>query len=114
MAPIADMTGYLPHERRRASWRGRSGRAYVMAGENLDRFALAEGALYLIAKGNLVLWVGSAGDLVADPMSRTRFRLALDCADRVFRVEEPEGEDAHMATVWDLEGAEPAMELSAA
>jgi hypothetical protein len=114
MTPVADITGLNPHERRRARWRGRSGRSYLMAGENLERFAMSDGALYLIAKGSLVLWVGSTGDLVADPMSRTRFRLALDCADRVFRVEEPEGEDARMATVWDLEGAEPAMELSAA
>lgn len=114
MAPIADRTGPIPPHRRRTNWRGRSGRAYALAGESLERFALQGDALYLIAKGSLVLWVGSSEDLVADPMSRTRFRLALDCADRIYRVDETEDEATRLATIWDLEGAEPAAELSAA
>jgi hypothetical protein len=114
MAPVADITGPIPPHRRQISWRGRSGRAYALKSESLDRFALIDDALYLIAKGNLVLWVGSSDDLVADHMSRTRFRLALDCADRIYRVDETEDEATRLATIWDLEGAEPAAELSAA
>ena len=35
-----------------------------------------------------------------------RFRLALDCADRVFRLLTPPVGERY-ATIWDLEGGEP-------
>lgn len=97
---------------RRSNWQGRSGQSYGMISENLERFAFADAALYLIAKGNHVLWVGSTEELVADPMSRSRFRLALDCADRVFRVLSPSAE--RLATIWDLEGGGPLQGAQAA
>ena len=97
---------------RRSNWRGRSGQSYGMISENLERFAFIGAELYLIAKGNHVLWVGSTEELVADPMSRNRFRLALDCADRVFRVLSPGTE--RLTTIWDLEGAEPSQGMQAA
>jgi hypothetical protein len=114
MAPFAETYSLVPPQRRQVHWRGRSGRDYQLVGQTLDRFALEEDELYLIAKGRLVLWVGSSDDLVADSTSRSRFRLALDCADRVFRVETPGDELARITTIWDLEGAEPASALSAA
>jgi len=114
MAASTDSIALMSTATRRVNWRGRSGRAYQLVGESLERFALEEHELYLIAKGHLVLWVGSSGDLVADATSRSRFRLALDCADRVFRVETPADELARITTVWDLEGAEPINARSAA
>ena len=99
---------------RSSSWLGRSGRAYGLVSENIDRFAMTDADLYLIAKGNHVLWVGSTGELVADPLSRTRFRLALDCADRVFRLLTPGAVAERLTTIWDLEGAEPAQGAQAA
>lgn len=93
--------------RRRASWVGRSGRSYDLQSENLDHFAMTERDLYLIAKGGNTLWVGSTNDLVVDPLSRTRFRLALDCGDRVFRVISQGMDAERLSTIWDLEGAEP-------
>ena len=99
---------------RASNWLGRSGRAYGLVSENLERFAMADAELYLIAKGSHVLWVGSTGELVADPMSRTRFRLALDCADRVFRLTSPGAIAERLTTIWDLEGAEPAQGMQAA
>ena len=99
---------------RAASWQGRSGRAYGLVGESLDHFAMGDADLYLIAKGGHVLWVGSTSELVGDPMSRTRFRLALDCADRVFRLTAPGTEAERLATIWDLEGAEPVPDAVAA
>lgn len=99
---------------RLSNWQGRSGRAYDLVSENLEHFAMADADLYLIAKGNHVLWVGSTGELVGDPMSRTRFRLALDCADRVFRLPAPGAAGERWATIWDLEGAEPAQGVQAA
>lgn len=98
---------------RSSNWLGRSGQAYGLISENLERFAMTDADLYLIAKGNHVLWVGSTGELIADPMSRTRFRLALDCADRVFRLLAPGAAD-RLTTIWDLEGAEPAQGAQAA
>lgn len=86
-------------------WQGQSGRAYALRPENLESFAMSETGLYLIAKGSNVLWVGSTQDLVADPMSRTRFRLALDCATHVFSLDAPED---RLAVIWDLEQALPA------
>ena len=99
---------------RQTNWLGRSGRAYDLVGENFERFAMGDAELYLIAKGNNVLWVGSTGELVGDPMSRTRFRLALDCADRVFRVDSPRADAERLSTIWDLEGAEPQLGAQAA
>ncbi|SMQ86278.1 hypothetical protein SAMN06295905_3582 [Devosia lucknowensis] len=86
-------------------WLGQSGRDYALRSEPLDTFAMTEADLYVIAKGRQVLWVGSTADLVADPISRSRFRLALDCANGVFRLDAPED---RLATIWDLEQAVPA------
>lgn len=99
---------------RQSSWQGRSGRTYSVVGENLDRFAMDDAALYLIAKGSHVLWVGSTDELVSDPMSRSRFRLALDCADRVFRIVTPGTAAERLSTIWDLEGGAPLMGARAA
>ncbi|UXN71648.1 hypothetical protein N8A98_10885 [Devosia neptuniae] len=92
---------------RGTNWQGRSGRSYDLVSENLEHFAMGEAELYIIAKGSHVLWVGSTADLVSDPMSRSRFRLALDCADRVFRLVSPAADSERLSTIWDLEGAEP-------
>lgn len=89
---------------RTASWQGRSGRHYGLVAETLESFSMRETDLYVIAKGNLALWVGSTDDLVADPTSRVRFRLALDCATQVLRLTAPED---RAAARWDLEGAMP-------
>ena len=75
---------------------------------------MADAELYLLAKGSHVLWVGSTDELVGDPMSRSRFRLALDCADRVFRVVAPGAAAERLSTIWDLEGAAPIVSARAA
>lgn len=104
------IAGRLSAASRATVWRGRSGTSYALVPEKLDSFSLAPAALYLIARGSMVLWVGTAEDVIADQQSRARFRLALAAADRAFRVAaEPE-----LATIWDLEGAEPEAGLSAA
>ena len=92
---------------RSSTWLGRSGQSYGLVSENLEHFAMGQRDLFLLAKGTHVLWVGSSDELVADPMSRTRFRLALDCADRVFRVPTTDLAAQRLTTIWDLEGAEP-------
>ena len=92
---------------RESHWQGRSGRAYDLISENFDHFAMGEAELYLIAKGSHVLWVGSTDELVVDPLSRARFRLAMDCADRVFRLLSSSVSAERLSTIWDLEGAEP-------
>jgi hypothetical protein len=89
---------------RPVQWLGRSGHRYELLAEDLEHFAMGQGDLYVIAKGGLPLWVGSTDELVADPMSRTRFRLALDCATQVLRMPAPA--DRH-AAIWDLEDATP-------
>ena len=66
------------------------------------------------ALGNLVLWAGSADDLIKDATSRSRFRLALDCADRAFLVGSSNDEVERLTTIWDLEGAEPVTGVVAA
>jgi hypothetical protein len=107
MAPSAEIT-VLPSGFGRAThWQGRSGRVYDLLSENLEHFSVAGEDLFLVAKGGHALWVGSSEDLVSDPMSRTRFRLALDCADRAFRVRSSGAPNERLSTVWDLEGAAP-------
>ena len=100
---------------RQATWRGRSGRMYGLIHERLDSFSLAHDGLYMIAKGSIALWAGSAGEVIDDQQSRARFRLALAAADRVFRLADEVPDATTRATlIWDLEGAEPDAGLSAA
>jgi hypothetical protein len=99
---------------RTVNWRGKSGRHYPLALRRLDDFLLEAGALYLVANGAMVLWVGTDADVINDQQSRARFRLAIDCADRVFTLACPSDDVEKMTLVWDLEGAEPEAGLSAA
>ncbi|MEO5805906.1 hypothetical protein [Devosia sp.] len=114
MAPITAGIGFGSGFSRGTTWLGRSGRAYGLIAESLEKFSLLERELHVIAKGSLVLWVGSATELIVDPMSRTRFRLAMACADRAFRLAHTGDDTERLATIWDLEGAEPEMSQSAA
>lgn len=99
---------------RHVNWRGRSGRFYALTPERLDSFVLTTDGLYMLARGTLPLWVGTAHDVIHDAASRARFRLALAAADRAFAVDADEDELSRMTIVWDLEGAEPVSGLSAA
>jgi len=65
---------------RQVNWRGRSGRLYALTSERLDSFVLSTNGLYMLARGTLPLWVGTAYDVIHDSASRARFRLALAAA----------------------------------
>lgn len=114
MVPTLDRTLLQHATVHPVNWRGRSGRFYALEPLRLDDFSFKADELYLIALGPHVMWAGGAADLVEDPMSRARFRLAMDCADRVFHVETSADAIERLTVVWDLEGAEPIIGLSAA
>jgi hypothetical protein len=114
MASLAERRITALSPPRQVNWRGRSGRFYALTPERLDAFALSTDALYMLARGTLPMWVGSAYDVIHDAASRSRFRLALEAADRAFVVEAAADELSRMTIVWDLEGAEPVTGLSAA
>lgn len=114
MVPVLDKRLSQPSFLRPVNWRGRSGRFYALSPERLEDFLLRDNELYLIARGNLVLWAGSSVDVINDAASRSRFRLALAAADRAFHVESSEDDVERMTMVWDLEGATPVNGLSAA
>jgi len=114
MVPVLDKRLLQPSFSRPVNWRGRSGRFYALTPERLDDFVLRNDDIYLIARGSLVLWAGSSGDVINDAQSRARFRLALTCADRVFRVDAADDAVERMTLVWDLEGATPIAGLTAA
>jgi hypothetical protein len=114
MVPMLDRRLALPSFSRPVNWRGRSGRFYALSPEPLEHFSLRTGELYLIARGTLVLWAGSSDDVIGDPQSRARFRLAIAAADRAFHVEASGDDVERMTVVWDLEGATPVTGLSAA
>jgi hypothetical protein len=114
MLPVLDKRLSQPSFSRPVNWRGRSGRFYALSPERLDDFSLKDDELYLIARGSFVLWAGSSTDVISDPQSRSRFRLALATADRVFHVDSGADDVERMTIVWDLEGAIPVSGLSAA
>ena len=114
MVPTLDRTLLQHATAHPVNWRGRSGRFYALEPLRLEDFSFRADELYLIALGPHVLWAGGASDLVEDAMSRARFRLAMDCADRVFHVETSADAIERLTVVWDLEGAEPVLGLSAA
>lgn len=92
---------------RPTSWRGPSGRAYPVQPERLDTFVLEDDAAHLLALGPHMLWAGTARDLIDSADSRARFRLAMTCADRVYRIAMPVADGDQMMLLWDLEGALP-------
>ena len=92
---------------RTVSWLGLSGRTYRLESQNLRTFILNGADLYLIARGNTVLWVGCGLDLVAEPAIRLRFRKALSRADGVFRLQRPDADNERLSLIADLEGAVP-------
>jgi hypothetical protein len=114
MAGFAERRGAAHAAQRQVNWRGRSGRFYALTPERLDTFALDTQSLYLLARGGVPMWVGSASDVIHDAASRSRFRLALEAADRAFVLDSNEDDIERATVVWDLEGAEPASGLSAA
>src|SRR4051794_2019048 len=99
---------------RATNWRGRSSRFYALALAPIDAFSLEDSALYLLAIGDCVLWVGTSADIIADASSRGRFRAALLDADAAFRATAPSSDVDRMTMIWDLEGAEPVTGLTAA
>jgi len=114
MVPTLDRTLLDAASAHPVNWRGRSGRFYALEQQRLESFSFHGDELYLIALGPHVLWAGGAADLVEDAMSRARFRLAMDCADRVFRVETSTDPVERLTVIWDLEAAEPIIGLNAA
>jgi len=99
---------------RATSWQGVSGRLYGIVLECVDGFTLRENHLYIIAGAKSVLWVGSTAELVADPLSRTRFRQALCATERIIRLLAPTEEAERLSTIVDLEGGAPAPTTTAA
>jgi hypothetical protein len=89
------------------NWRGRSGRYYALAPLPVDHFALDSDGLFLLARGQDVLWVGTEAEIVGDAARRAAFRTALRVANAAFRMVPPEGEIDRMTMAWDLENAEP-------
>ena len=114
MVPTLDRTILESAGQHPVNWRGRSGRYYALEALRLDDFSFTRDELYLIALGNHVLWAGGSADLIEDAVSRARFRLAMDCADRAFEVEGVDDPAVRLATLWDLENAEAAPGRSAA
>jgi hypothetical protein len=114
MSALAERRVGISAPPRQVNWRGRSGRFYALTPERLETFVLDTTSLYLLARGGVPMWVGTAHDVIHDAASRSRFRLALAAADRAFVVATDADELGRMTTVWDLEGAEPVTGLSAA
>lgn len=112
MMAVAERFEDLKQAAQATNWRGRSGRFYAMAALPLDRFALEDDELYLLARGVDVLWVGTKAEVVADAARRAAFRTALRFANAAFRIEAPASDVDRMTMAWDLEGAEPVFGLS--
>ena len=102
--------GFVPPVRqpKTTQWTGLSGRAYTLEHQNIGDFVLNGADLYLVARGNSVLWVGCSIDLVAEPAIRLRFRKAMSRADGVFRLPRPQMDNERLSVIADLEGAVPA------
>ena len=112
MMAVAERFDELKASSLATNWRGRSGRFYALTAISVATFSLAGPDLYLLAGGGSVLWVGTAVDLIADAVSRARFRLALNLADQAFSLPHPDSDVDRMTIAWDLEGAEPVSGLS--
>jgi len=108
MMVVAERFEDLQAAAQATNWRGRSGRFYALEPLALERFGLTGSGLYLLTAADRVLWVGTADEVIAEALTRARFRVALGAADAAFRMDAPAGEIERMTIAWDLEGAEPA------
>lgn len=90
-------------------WLGHSGRSYAVLGEDLARFSLQNGSIYLISDGYRALWVGMQDDLIADSASRARFRAALVRGRQAFRLAEPFENEHSFFVIVDLQNGAPAL-----
>lgn len=113
MSSIETRTGKSGMPSGLVSWRGRSGAIYALALESLEDFAMGRDALYLLARGDEPLWVGTAEDLVGDVSSRTRFRKAMALSTAVFSLVPAPEAGLRLSTIFDLEAAVPLHESAA-
>ncbi len=90
---------------RSSSWHGRSGDVYALEVIPLDLLELDMEHLVVLAEDGLVVWVGSARDVIENHLSRERLRLAMRRGAKAFRTEAPADELARLTLAWDLEGA---------
>ena len=93
-------------------WTGQSGRHYHLLPDSLPGFQLNDKAVHVLVCGTEALWAGSAGDVVADPQSRARFRAAMDKDVAVYRLEPTPDEDIRVMVTWDLINGGPAEPVS--
>jgi len=96
-----NVTKKLP---RPVNWLGRSGRSYALVPEQIEDFVLEGRDLYVIAEGEKLRWIGTAGDLIQDQVSRARFREAVKVASSVLRLSNAGNDVERMTAVWDIEG----------
>lgn len=85
-------------------WKGRSGKRYHLA--NVDmRARMQPGHLYALAGDGVILWAGTAQDLLADPVSRARFRREQTASTAMLSMP-ADGDLLDIMTIaWDLEGS---------
>ena len=92
-------------------WTGHTGRQYRLLPESVSGFQLLEGQVHVLVMGSEALWSGSAGDVVADPQSRARFRAAMAKDVAVYRIEPPPDEETRVMVAWDILKGHPAEPL---
>lgn len=85
-------------------WTGRSGRRYLMARVTSDRARMAAAQFYALVEHGVIRWAGTAEDLIADPMSRQRFRKVSAAGAQMLSMAAPDEPIAIMTLTWDLEG----------
>ncbi len=83
-------------------WIGQSGRRYRLVPVSFSGFQLRDGEVHVLVAGSDALWAGSAGDVVADPLSRSRFRVAINRDVAVYRLEPTPEEDMRVMIAWDI------------
>lgn len=94
-------------------WRGRSGQRYSLL-EVQDRSSIRSSHIYALAESGIVRWVGTAESLLADPVSREKFRQQDGARTLMLAMPFAGDELAAMTLVWDLEGGQRIGALHAA
>ncbi len=89
-------------------WIGQSGRQYRLLPESFAGFRLSDSLVHVLVRDMSALWAGSAGDVVADPHSRLRFRQAMAEKVAVYRLEPTPDEDIRPIVAWDIVNGGPA------
>jgi len=85
-----------------ANWQGGTGKCYTVEEIGLKDFILSDTSIYLLVLNSRAVWIGGAGDLIEDSISRSQFRQAIKLAKAAYKIPCPRHDYQRVGLIADL------------